>query len=178
MRKLILFLLVLLPALSFAQKGNYVGLSASNGSTGIWFEDSFNEIGVDFENRFTKFSGIGIGMSCIRFNNDTYHATMDYVRMPIYYKLHTKLINVSPIFMMDFLRQRTFSPTVNWYDFNNYYPDFAVYYPNFIVRFGIALSKDFSLTDKLYLETKAQASYATEFDEIFSIGLALRYKVK
>ena len=171
MKKIILFLIILLPTLSLAQKGNYVGLSASNGSTGIWFDDSFNEIGIDFENRFTELSGIGVGMSFVRLNNDTYYATMDYIRMPIYYKLHTKLLNVSPIFMMDFLRKRTFSPTVS-------FTDFAAYYPNFFVGFGIALSKDFSLTDKLYLETKAQASYAPEVNELFSIGLAIKYKVK
>lgn len=161
----------MLPALSFAQKGHYVGLNASNGSTGIWFDDSFNEIGIDFENRFTEMSGIGIGMNVVRFNNDAYNATMEYVRMPVYYKLHTKWINVSPIFMMDFLSKRTFSPTVNW-------TDFAAYYPNFFVGFGLAVSKDFSLTDKLYLELKGQASYAPEVNELFSIGLALKYKVK
>lgn len=171
MKKFILFLIVLLPVLSFAQKGNYIGLSASNGSTGIWFDDSFNEIGIDFENRFTKLSGIGVGMSFVRLNNDTYFATMDYIRMPIYYKLHTKLLNVSPIFMMDFLRQRTFAHDVR---FN----DFAAYYPNFFVGFGIALSKDFSLTDRLFLETKAQASLAPEVYELFTIGLAIKYKVK
>lgn len=171
MKKIILFLFVLLPILSFAQKGHYVGLSASNGSTGIWFDDSFNEIGIDFENRFTELSGIGVGMSFVRLNNDTYFATMDYIRMPIYYKLHTKLLNVSPIFMMDFLRQRTFAPAVS-------FTDYAAYYPNFFVGFGIAVSKDFSLTDKLFLETKAQASLAPEVYELFTIGLAIKYKVK
>jgi hypothetical protein len=171
MRKFVLLLIVLFPVIAFAQKGHYVGLSASNGSTGIWFDDSFNEIGIDFENRFTDLSGVGVGMSLVRLNNDYYYATMDYVRMPIYYKLHTKLINVSPIFMMDFLRQRTFAPAVS-------FSDYSAYYPNFFVGFGLAVSKDFSLTDKLFLETKAQASIAPNVYELFTIGLALKYKVK
>ena len=81
------------------------------------------------------------------------------------------IVKVLPIFMMDFLRQRTFAPAIS-------FSDYAAYYPNFFVGFGIAVSKDFSLTDKLFLETKAQASLAPEVYELFTIGLAIKYKVK
>jgi len=170
MKKSLLSLIVLLPMFALAQNENYVSLNFAGGSTGTWFNDSYNEISVDFESRVSKLSGIGVGIGLARFNNDNYLAVMDYIHMPIFYKLHTKWLNMSPVFTMDFLNRRMFSSASSWTDFSSYYPIF-------FYGFGLAVSKDFFLTNKLYLETKAQAIYSPEVEEIFSIGLALKYRL-
>lgn len=180
MKKLLTLFIALIPVLCFAQKENYIGINASGGSTGIWLEDAFTEYGIDVESRLTKLSGVGAGMSLVKFNNDTYQASMNYLRVPIFYTLHTKLVDVSPVIKMNFLQKRTFSPTIIWTNFDSFYP-------NFFFEVGLALSKDFLLTEDYYLMAKAQACFSPELGyinslgsgshELFSIGLGLRYKI-
>jgi hypothetical protein len=168
MKKTVMLLITLIPLCCFAQKGTYMSVNTSVGYTGYWFDDSFTEMGVDVENQFSKHSGVGVGVSLARYYEDTYLASIDYIRLPIYYTLHTKLVDISPVVQLSILQNRTFTPGMVSYNV-------VSYYPNFFVDYGLRLSKDFQLRKNLYLVAKAQASFdPINVYNLFSIGLGLK----
>jgi hypothetical protein len=162
---------VLIPLCCFAQIGTYLSVNFSGGYSGHLFEDRFSEIGVDVENQFAQHSGVGVGMCMASFYNDTHLVRIDYLRLPIYYTLHTNWVDVSPVVQMSIMQGKTFAHGA-------VSRNVALNYPNSLVDFGLKLSKEFKLRKKLYLVTKVQASFDPgNVYNLLSIGLGLKHKL-
>jgi hypothetical protein len=168
--KNILFFILLLPLSVVAQNVKTMGVSINNGLSGRNNEAIYNEIGLEFEQFVSSHSGFGYGMSFLHYTHDAYHASMNYIRMPFFYKIHTRFLNVSPTMSMDFICNRKLDPAIGWDSYDSYYP-------NLSFGFGLMLSRELELSKRFLLETKLQASYDLEDDPSCSIGLVFKHKI-
>jgi len=176
MRKILLISVFLQAILPFVQSQTWIGISHNVGLNSIQL-DYFNPNatidanGLMLEYKFSKHYGVGFGLNRMRYNYNLSDIYFIYSRYPVSLKYYGRFLNFKPTLYFDFFHGT--NATQPYYEV-----DSDLTYSR--IGFGVSLSKDFHLSEKLLLEPEITylSTRLIEFLPELTFGINLKYKLK